>query len=275
MSIGHMGTSLTVISRWDEALALIENIDVDASTRAAADRAMRVWILVQRGDIAGAREDLDELTSRFDDSEFQMLAARLNIEATVLYERGSIRESLETARRSYRVVSRRPDLHHPCAKFPPLPRADAAWSLRTAIRSTVAHAGRRGETVDPRRRERGSRSREAAGDLYGELQMRRLTARGSRELRAVEHDVRPRSSALPPRPGTRFGRKPGCCGGARPGAGDLRAAGSATLGRAGRHGPHDRRRLGSPTSDVEYVEWGFETGPAPYSSTPIVRCELI
>ena len=52
MSIGHMGTSLTVISRWDEALALIENIDVDASTRAAADRAMRVWILVQRGDIA-------------------------------------------------------------------------------------------------------------------------------------------------------------------------------------------------------------------------------
>jgi len=130
MSLGHMGTSLSVTGHWDEALSLIENIDVDASTRAAADRSMRVWILVQRGDIAAARRELDELTSRFDDAELQMLAARLNIEATVFYGEGRYGDALETAQRGFQIcLDSGFTFHHPFTKFLLYLALDAALEL--------------------------------------------------------------------------------------------------------------------------------------------------
>ncbi len=129
-SLGHIGTSLTALGRWDEALALIEQIDVDSSVRAAADRSMMVWILVQRGDVPRARSQLDSLVGHFDDAELQMLAGRLHIEASVLFGEGRFAEALETARRGYRVcLDNGFTFHHPFTKWLLHLSLDSAFEL--------------------------------------------------------------------------------------------------------------------------------------------------
>jgi class 3 adenylate cyclase/tetratricopeptide (TPR) repeat protein len=118
MALGHIGSSLTVLGRWDEALAVIENIDINASTRAAADRSMRVLILVHRGDIAVARSEFDSIAGYFDDAELQMLAGRLHIEGCLLFGEGRLAEALETARRGYNVcLDGGFSFHHPFTKW--------------------------------------------------------------------------------------------------------------------------------------------------------------
>jgi class 3 adenylate cyclase/tetratricopeptide (TPR) repeat protein len=129
-SLGHIGTSLTFLGRWDEALALIEQIDLDSSVRAAADRSMRVLILVHRGDVTGARNELDSLVPHFDDAELQMLAARLHIEANVLCGEGRFAEALESGRRAYRVcLDNGFTFYHPFTKWLLHVSLDAAFEL--------------------------------------------------------------------------------------------------------------------------------------------------
>ena len=141
MSLGHMGTSLTILGRWDEALALIENIDVDSSVRAAADRSMRVWILVQRGDVTQARSELDSIIGHFDDAELQMLAGKLHIEAWVLLGEGRFAEALESARRGYRIcIDNGFSFHHPFTKWLLNVSLDCAFELgdREAVDELLA-----------------------------------------------------------------------------------------------------------------------------------------
>ena len=130
LALGHMGTSLTVLGRWDEALALMENIEVDASSRAAADLAMRVCILVWRGEVPAARSQLDSIAGHFDDAELQMLAGRLHVEARVLLGEGRAAEALETARRGYRVcLDSGFTFHHPFTKWLLFLSLDSALEL--------------------------------------------------------------------------------------------------------------------------------------------------
>ena len=130
MSLGHIGTSLTFLGRWDEALAIIENIDLEATSRAPSDRSMRVCILVWRGDLAAARSELDSISGHFDDAELQMLAGRLHVEANVLLGEGRAVEALETARRGFRVCFDNGfTFYHPFTKWLLFLSLDAALEL--------------------------------------------------------------------------------------------------------------------------------------------------
>ena len=130
MALGHIGSSLTFLGRWDEALAVMESIDVNASTRAAADCAMRVLILVHRGEIAAARREFDLIADHFDDAELQMLAGRLHVEGRVLFGEGRSAEALEAARRGYQVcLDGGFTFHHPFTKLLLLLSFDSALEL--------------------------------------------------------------------------------------------------------------------------------------------------
>jgi class 3 adenylate cyclase/tetratricopeptide (TPR) repeat protein len=140
-SRGHLGTSLAVLGRWNEAIAMIEDIDLDSSVRAPADRSMGVWILVHRGEVAQARSELDSLVRHFDDAEQQMLAARLHIETCVLSGEGRLAEALECARRGYRVcLDNGFTFHHPFTKWLLHLSLDSAFELgdREAVDELLA-----------------------------------------------------------------------------------------------------------------------------------------
>ncbi len=130
MALGHISTSLTILGRWDEALAVLENIDVEATSRAPADHSMRVCILVWRGDLAAARSELNSISGHFDDAELQMLAARLHVEAWVLLGEGRVAEALETARRGFHVCFDNGfTFYHPFTKWLLLLSLNAALAL--------------------------------------------------------------------------------------------------------------------------------------------------
>jgi len=101
---GHSSFALLMLGRWDEAVEVVETIEAGSSMRSASDRTPRIWILLQRGEVAQARREWDALAAHIDDAEMQMKSARLHIESQVLLHEGRVAEALANAQRSLAVA---------------------------------------------------------------------------------------------------------------------------------------------------------------------------
>ncbi len=100
MSLGHLSIGNTVLGRFDEAERLLAAMTHDGSSR---DLGPEIFIPAFRGDAVEARRAYEAHAERLDESELQMLAAKLDLEAVVLLAEGRPAEALEVARRGWLI----------------------------------------------------------------------------------------------------------------------------------------------------------------------------
>ena len=112
MAIGHLMYAHMALGEWDEAEAVLAELDVRLSDRNALDRMIgSAWLMTARGDVEEARRVLDASAAARTSAEVQHRVSYIWSEAVVLRAEGRDADALAAVQRAFLDENRLPPRH--------------------------------------------------------------------------------------------------------------------------------------------------------------------